>query len=186
MPDSSPTQSTQPADVTNATVEQCPIFQEMTDEQRRPVLELMQHETYPQGETILREGRSIQILWIIVRGECEVLKSTQNGGQHQLAVLGPCAVFGEMSFFHQAVHSASIRTLSEVEVMRLSRENYDRLLETAPSIAHKIAANTIGILAERLRLMDDWVCRLVERPDGVQHQKEWREFRSKLYSAWEF
>ena len=158
----------------------------MTPDEQQPVLALMEHERYPQGETILREGRSIQILWIIVRGQCEVVKSTSNGGEQQLALLGPAAVFGEMSFFLQAKHSASIRTLSDVEVMRMSREGYDRLIEACPSAARKIASNVVGILAERIRQMDDWVCQLVERPDGVRHQKEWHEFRAKLYSAWEF
>ena len=158
----------------------------MIPDEQQPVLALMEHETYPQGETILREGLSIRILWIIVRGQCVVVKSTSNGGEQQLAVLGPAAVFGEMSFFHQEKHSASVRTLSDVEVMRLSRERYDQLIETCPSAAGKIASNVVGILAERIRQMDDWVCQLVERPDGAKHKKEWQEFHKKLYSAWEF
>ena len=166
--------------------EHCPIFTDMLPDERQPVLALMEHETYPKGETILREGLSIRILWIIVRGQCEVVKSTNNGGERQLALLGPAAVFGEMSFFHQAEHSASIRTLSDVEEMRMSRDGYDRLIEACPSAARKIASNVVGILAERLRQMDDWVCQLVERPDGARHQKEWHDFRAKLYSAWEF
>jgi CRP-like cAMP-binding protein len=95
-------------------------------------------------------------------------------------------VFGEMSFFDEAVHSASVRTLSEVEVMRLSRSRFDELTAVCPSAARKIAACTASILADRLRQMDDWVCRLVERPDGAGHREEWQEFRKKLYSEWDF
>ena len=177
---------TAPHEPEESPAEHCVIFQDMTPEEKQPVLALMEHETYPAGETILREGLSIQILWIIVRGQCEVIKTTSKGGEQQLAILGPCAVFGEMSFFQQAAHSASIRTLSEVEVMRFSRSSYDELSIISPSAAHKIAASTAKILAERLRQMDDWVCRLVERPEGAVHRKEWTEFRAKLYSDWDF
>ena len=96
------------------------------------------------------------------------------------------AVFGEMSFFHEAAHSASVRTLTEVEVMRLSRGAYDELTTISPSAAHKVASSTANILADRLRQMDDWVCHLVERPEGAGHRKEWHDFRAKLYSDWEF
>jgi CRP-like cAMP-binding protein len=180
MPDSAPQRPDKPP------VDYCAVFQDLTPDEKEAVLTLMDHETYPSGETILREGRSIQIMWIIIRGQCEVIKSTSKGGEQQLAVLGPSAVFGEMSFFQQAAHSASIRTLCEVEVMRLSRSRFDELTAVCPSAARKIAASTVGILADRLRQMDDWVCRLVERPDGAGHREEWHEFRSKLYSDWEF
>ncbi|MBT4867873.1 MAG: cyclic nucleotide-binding domain-containing protein [Planctomycetaceae bacterium] len=180
MPESAPPQPDR------LPLEHCVVFQEMTPEEKQPVLALMEHETYPAGETILREGLSIQILWIIVRGQCEVVKTTSKGSEQQLAVLGPCAVFGEMSFFHEAAHSASVRTLTEVEVMRLSRGAYDELTTISPSAAHKVASSTANILADRLRQMDDWVCHLVERPEGAGHRKEWHDFRAKLYSDWEF
>ncbi len=166
--------------------DRCLIFHEMTPEERQQVLMLLEHETFPKGETILREGLSIQILWIIVCGECEVLKSMKADSEQRLAVLEPGALFGEMSFFHPAPHSASVRTLSEVEVMRLSREHYDQLQQVCPSAAYKIASSTAKILAERLRKMDDWTCGLMDRPEESQHREEWREFRAKLYSDWEF
>ena len=169
-----------------ADLAECPILQGMTSDERQAVLVLVEQETYPQGETILREGRSIQILWIIVRGECEVIKSTNSGDEQQLAILKPQAVFGEMSFFHYAPHSASVRTLTEVEVLRLSRERYDQLLLAGSTAASKIAFNTVKILSDRVRKMDDWMRDLVAKPEAVQHQQEWLNFRAKLYSDWQF
>lgn len=164
----------------------CPIFQQMSADECQEVLNLVEHETYPAGEIILREGRSVQILWIVVHGRCEVLKTMNDGTEQQLATLDPGAVFGEMSFFHPAPHSASVRTLTEVEVLRLTRQNYNALEQTGSKAAHKIAASTAIVLAERLRQMDQWVCEFVERPESVNHREEWREFRSKLYSDWQF
>jgi CRP-like cAMP-binding protein len=142
---------------------------------------------YPKDEVILREGKTFQVLWIIARGECEVFKMVKPAVEQRLTVLDAGSVFGEMSFFQPAPHSASVRTLTEVEVMRLSRDEFAKLQETSPSAVHKILVNAVNILAERLRRMDTWTCELFERPDGPDnHRKEWRDFRSKLYTDWHF
>lgn len=162
------------------------IFKDLSPAEQQHVDELLQDEDYPQATTILREGKSTQCLWLIVRGRCQVLKTRKDGNEQQLATLEPGAVFGEMSFFHPAPHSASIRALDEVRVTRLSRESYVRLQETCPSAANRIALNIVSILAERLRRMDEWTREFVEKPEGERDREEWREFRSKLYSDWTF
>ena len=162
------------------------LLQELTPAERQSVLELLVEEQYPRGEVILHEGKSVQILWMITSGRCEVVKTMRNGGEQQLAVLESGAVFGEMSFFNPAPHSASVRAMTDVTIMRLAREQFDQLYQSGCSAAFKIAINTARVLAERLRKMDDWVCQLFDRPEEVRHQKEWRDFRAKLYTDWEF
>lgn len=166
--------------------DKCALFQNVLHAERQEILNLMERQTFPRGDTILREGRSIQILWIILRGNCEVIKSTKTGGTQRLAVLEPLNVFGEMSFYHPAPHSASVRALTEVDVLRLPREKFDELLESGSTAAVKLALNTVGVLAERLRKMDDWTCDLVEKPGAAQHREEWQEFRARLYTDWQF
>jgi CRP/FNR family cyclic AMP-dependent transcriptional regulator len=164
----------------------CPLFQDMSLDERQEVLARLIHESFPAGETILREGRSTQMLWIIVRGRCEVAKMMHDETEQRLAILESGAVFGEMSFFNPAPHSASVRALNEVEVMQLSREHYDELERICPSGACKVMLNTVKVLSERLRRMDDWTADFVQRSDAPRHYEEWRDFRAKLYSDWQF
>jgi CRP-like cAMP-binding protein len=161
---------------------------DLTLEERRQVVELLEFETYPQGEAILREGRQTQILWFVLTGKCEVVKSLKPGSEQRFAVLESGAIFGEMSFISPAPHSATVRTLSEVEVARLSRANYNRLLDVSPSAAYKIALKILNVLSARLRRMDDWTCTLVDsnNAEAERRRQEWQEFRTKLYSEWQF
>jgi CRP-like cAMP-binding protein len=165
-----------------------PIFAGMTPDEREQVMRLLEHETYPAGNVILREGKSNQLLWIIVGGQCEVFVLRSDGTENPLAILEPGAVFGEMSFFHPAPHSATVRASTDVDVLRLSREKFDRLHDLAPGAACKIAANTAGIIADRLRRMDEWVRDFVENSQdkSPRVKEEWEEFRAKLYSDWQF
>lgn len=165
----------------------CPLFRNMSSDDRRELLELVEDKTFSEKEVILREGLTTQFLWVIIRGRCEVIKAMNQGGEHRLAVLEPGAVFGEMSFFRPGPHSASVRALSEVKVMRLSRENYNKLEQEGLKAAYVIAANTASLLAERLQKMDEWASNLVQRPEAANnHREEWEEFRAKLYSDLQF
>jgi CRP-like cAMP-binding protein len=168
-------------------VRNCPLFWDMSPTELAEVRRRLASETYPKEEVILREGKSTQILWIIAKGECEVFKMVKAGIEQRLTILDPGSVFGEMSFFQPAPHSASVRAMTEVEVMRLSREEFAAMQGCCPTAVQKMLINAVRILAERLRRMDDWTCQLVERPDGSEsHRKEWRDFRSKLYTDWHF
>lgn len=165
-----------------------PLFAGMNLDERQQVLMLLEQENYPAGTEILREGESTQHLSIIVSGQCEVFILRHDKSENQLAVLDAGAVFGEMSFFHQAPHSATVRTMTPVHVMRLSRNKFDRLQEVCPSASCKIAANTAGVIANRLRRMDEWVRDFVEleHSHAQERKEEWQEFRAKLFSGWHF
>lgn len=164
----------------------CPIFRDMTIDERQELLGLLVSQSFAKGKIILKEGDKNQSLWILVHGRCEVVKSAKKGDERQLAILEPGAVFGEMSFFESAPHSASIRALTEVEVLQLSREQYERLRQAQSATACKIASSVISVIAQRLRRMDEWTCGLLEHPNGADHREEWQEFRAKLYSGWQF
>ncbi len=162
------------------------IFEGMTADDRRELLERMELHRYPPKDRILREGLSIQILWVIVKGHCAVTKTLADDEQRNLAELGPGDIFGEMSFFRSAPHSASIRTINDVEVLMLRRDKFDELVAEGSSAALRIAVNTAAVLAERLRRMDDWICDLVEQPEAANHREEWQQFRSTVYTNWDF
>lgn len=164
----------------------CPLFQEMTPAEYQQVLLLLSKQDYPTNDVILREGKSVQILWIIASGKCEVVKQISSTEEQKLAVLEPGAVFGEMSFLRPSPHSASIRTLGEVSVYQLTRAQHDLLVATGSSAAYRLVVNLNRILAERLASMDEWVCKIIEDRKEAPHREEWEQFRHRLYSDWQF
>ena len=71
-----------------------------------------------------------------------------------------------------------------VMAARLATEKFDRLVQCGHRIAYRLAVNTIGVLSERLRRMDELACKFLEKPP--QQREEWAEFHSKLHSGWKF
>ena len=160
----------------------CPLFRGLTDTDVAELVELFEIETYAAGQSIVVEGTSHAALWVVVSGECAVIKCGKD--ERQLALLGVGEIFGEMSFFHPAPGSATVRAMVPVMAARLASEKFDRLVRSGHRIAYRLAVNTIGVLSERLRRMDDLACKFLEKPP--QQREEWAEFHSKLHSGWKF
>src|SRR5580704_589468 len=172
--------------MTNATTVVSPIFDGFTAEEYESTLALLEQRSYAKGDVILTEGKSDQSLWILIKGTCEVAKKNKGKTEHHLATLEAGSAFGEMSFFQKAPHSATVRASSAVKVLRITRESYEQLHTRNPTAAYKITQIVVSLMAQRLRRMDEWICEMVELPDGVNHREEWHDFRAKLYSGWPF
>jgi len=91
-------------------------------------------EEYEAGEIIFRQGDLADRVYFVQKGEVEVLR-TAEGKEMALARLGPGEFFGEMAFFvSSGRRTASVRTVSRVELLALGKENFARLLGAVPAM----------------------------------------------------
>lgn len=164
-----------------------PLFANLTDDEREQIAAIAQLVSYAPGEVVLRQGKSSQNLWIVLEGECEVFRSVDRDGTTEdvlLATIKPADCFGEMSFFHAAPHSASVRAKTAVQLLRIAREDFDHLIRNGNCAAYKIAYNALERLAERLRRMDDWVAQLLADSGRKNRSREWYRFREAMLGEW--
>lgn len=173
--------------ISTAVFKKIPIFRGYSSAEWERLLEIAEVGEFEPGEVILTQGEQSQRLWVLLEGSCEVYHSL--AGQNSvepttLATLEPFANFGEMSFFHPAPHSASVRAKTAVKLLLIPRAKYDELCKENASAACKLAMNTVESLAERLRRMDDWVDELVHRGEGNQRIPEWNRLRATLFDGW--
>lgn len=171
---------------TEQLINDCVLFQSVTPEEMDELLYHSETEDFTAGFRILDEGNSTRYLWVIQSGTCEVRKLLSNGDEQTLTELGPLSIFGEMSFFKPAPHSASVVATSDVSIVRIPWQNFERLLKDGVSGAQKVVYNTVRIMSDRLRTMDKWSAEMVESCGSRTKNAEWHEFRSKLYSDWQF
>jgi len=174
------------------TLRQVPIFRDLTDAECTRLGEAVEFLEYKPGDVLLYEDGSDRHLWVVLSGVCEVVRfadAHDNGDQEPvvLATLEPHSQFGEMSFFRAAPHSASVRATTPVRLMRISRKDYDRLVEEGSAAAYKLACNAIESLADRLERMDEWVEELVRtspKSSSTPPIGEWESFRQRLFTSW--
>ncbi|MEZ6068220.1 MAG: cyclic nucleotide-binding domain-containing protein [Planctomycetaceae bacterium] len=145
----------------------------------------IERECYAPGQTIITEGETDRALWMILKGNCEVVKSENGHPGQRLATLETGTVFGEMSFFRPAPHSATVRAIDAVEVGRLSTQAFRELQDRNPAAAVCIMANLVSLLSDRLRRMDERICEVLAE-SASHRQDEWQDFRARLFATSDF
>lgn len=169
------------------TLQSIAMFDGLSDEDIQRLTEVAQFVDFEPGELILHEGGNGQNLWVLLEGKCEVYKHQHEGASPGnpvlLAEIGPNSHFGELSFFHPALHSADVRAKTPVRVFQLTREAFDALAQAGSCAPYKLAYNAMASVSERLRRMDQWVTRLLGKEQLDTRVNEWEEFRQKLFPA---
>jgi CRP/FNR family cyclic AMP-dependent transcriptional regulator len=123
------------------------LFSELNDQELEDVASLAQNRKIPTDTTIFHEGDTADAIFVVVNGRVKVVTTSSDGKEFILTVLGPGQVFGEMALLEAAARSASVVTITAVELLVIKRADFDHLLHTSPGISRKLMA----ILSRRLR-----------------------------------
>jgi len=89
---------------------------------------------YEPGTMIFSEGTNADCFYIVAKGTVEVFLPRANQSDVIAVQLGPGKYFGEMEFFHEKKHRASIRASERgpVEVLCISYDQLSELLGESP------------------------------------------------------
>jgi CRP/FNR family cyclic AMP-dependent transcriptional regulator len=123
------------------------LFGEMNEEEIDDLTALAQIRKLEKDNTVFHAGDPADAVFVVASGRIKVVITSSDGKEFILTVLGAGQVFGEMALLESAPRSASVVTLSAVEVLVINRADFQRLLESSPRISLRLMA----ILSRRLR-----------------------------------
>ena len=93
------------------------------------ILMRMESVTLRAGEKVIEQGQDGDYYYVIKRGHCKVTRKTRKNPEGvRLATLGVGDSFGEEALIIDTKRNATVTMLSEGEVMRLSKEDFMKLL----------------------------------------------------------
>jgi len=104
-----------------------PIFADMDAHQIQLVSAQMREESYAPGDAIIRQGEVGETFYVIESGRVET-SVRQNGGDRIVAQRGPGEYVGEIALLMQVPRTATVRALTQVQVLALDRDDFDRLV----------------------------------------------------------
>lgn len=97
-------------------------------------LESITREHFEAGEVVFRQGDVGDRLYIIIDGEVEVVRENAEGEEIVLAKRTAKDFFGEMALIHDAPRSATVRTVTSVNVLTLQRSTFAALFTHIPAL----------------------------------------------------
>lgn len=112
------------------------LFSALNEEELEQIASVTVKQKFCRDETIILEKDvSFQALYIIASGEVQVYLSGVDGRETILSLMGRGDFFGEISLIDGEPRSASVRTVSDAELLIILREDFLALLEKQPGIA---------------------------------------------------
>jgi CRP-like cAMP-binding protein len=84
------------------------------------------------GETIFAPGEPADALYVIRYGRVRIAEADDGG---EVAELGPGDYFGEQALLLRTDHTRHAEAVEDCELMVVSREGFERLLDAEPSVA---------------------------------------------------
>ncbi len=136
---------------------QAPLFSALNDEAAAALHSSMTSVKLRRGEVLFHEGDTGDKLYIVADGKVKLGRSSADGRENLLAILGPGQMFGELSLFDPGPRSATVTAVTDTIFLSLSHEDLLRWLDGRPGVANSLLSQ----LASRLRRANDVVADLV-------------------------
>ena len=126
-----------------------PLFGGLDDEQLEKLVASGQIVDLANGDVLIQEGDIADALYVVLEGELEVTKQSGNS-EIPLAQVGPGSLQGEIAALEGGRRLASVRAITESEVLRIPVDAIRGLLDAGPDVALAVIRTAVG----RLRAME--------------------------------
>jgi CRP-like cAMP-binding protein len=103
------------------------------------------------GDVIFEKGDPATNLFVVFSGRVAIVARAADGRESVISVLGPGALFGEMSMFDSGVRSANARALTSAHLIAVEFDDVRELLVHRPEVLWAV----VRILSRRLRATDE-------------------------------
>ncbi len=93
---------------------------------------------YRAGDIVFRQGDQPDRLYVIGKGEVDVIRETPGKDDLVLARLGEGQFFGEIGILSDTPRTATIRAATDVEVLSIHRSYFTSLFSYLPTFREKV------------------------------------------------
>jgi small-conductance mechanosensitive channel/CRP-like cAMP-binding protein len=119
-------------------LENVPLFEALTDEDRQTIAEEATIQDYGSGEPIVHQNEPGDSLYIILSGACGVLLEKEGGRTQKVATIKKGDFFGEMSLLTGEARKATVKAMEHATVARVDKALFSKFLASNPQICEKL------------------------------------------------
>ena len=134
-----------------------PLFAALDDEAAGALMQSMTSSHLERGDILFHEGDQGDRLYVIREGKIKLGRSSNDGRENLLAILGPGEMFGELSLFDPGPRTATATAVAETQLIGLGHDNMQTFLANRP----EVASTLLAALARRLRRTNETLADLV-------------------------
>lgn len=134
-------------------LQQCVLFQGLTEEELKKVVSITKEERFGKGQLIFRKDEMGDSLYLVLEGAVRISLEVDDTVE-TLTVLDRGFHFGEMALIDDAPRSATVEALDDTKLLRIRKSSFERLLENNIDIEIKVLRNMLRSFSSRVRDID--------------------------------
>jgi CRP-like cAMP-binding protein len=126
-------------------LKQVPLFAGVSPAKLKLLAFTSERVLYREGETLFLQGDPGDAAFVILSGRADVLVEGPKG-PIRVAELEENAIVGEIAILCDVARTATVKAVTQVEALRISKENFFKLLTDFPEMTIEV----VRVLADRL------------------------------------
>ncbi len=139
-----------------------PLFSDLNEVELRAMLNRIQFKTFPKDTYLCREGERGDSLVILCHGEVGIYKQKPEGVERWIRSLREGDYFGEFGFFLDRKRHASVKSLTECEVIEITRDELEAILKIHPRVKEALQGLFQKRVLDNLLALSPLFCSLSE------------------------
>jgi len=124
-----------------------PFFADLRPEEMSALEQAVFYARYRRHQVLFLEGEPARTLYVVCRGKVKVYRSSLDGREHILHLLGDGQPVAVVPFFDGGPYPATAEVLEDSEIAALQFDDFQRVAEANP----RILLQVVRELARRLR-----------------------------------
>ncbi len=128
-------------------VRRAPLFKALDDEAATALQSQMSPSRMERGDVLFHEGDRGDTLYVIAEGKVKLGRTSADGRENLVAILGPGEMFGELSLFDPGPRTMTATAIAETQLLGLGNDSLTGLLSGRPEVSKAL----LSALAQRLR-----------------------------------
>jgi CRP/FNR family cyclic AMP-dependent transcriptional regulator len=135
--------------VGNTSLQQNPLFRDLSETELNFLLERAMAMNYQPGQTIFVEGDPCEGLYVVLRGQVKIFKTSPSGREQILTIEEAGHSIAELPVFDGGNYPASAAAISESTLLLIRKKDFYSLCLEHPEVALKV----LKVVGSRLRTM---------------------------------
>ncbi|HZY45820.1 MAG TPA: SpoIIE family protein phosphatase [Anaerolineae bacterium] len=127
------------------------VFERLSTEDISALRTVSHLKTYPVNTILCHEGETEHTFYVLQAGTVKVTQRIPDGEDRLLAMRGPGEFFGEMAVIDNSPRSASVTAASNVQVIEITQEVFDRVLSHSPELAITLLRHVMQYLRNTMQ-----------------------------------
>ncbi len=125
-------------------------FRNLTEPQLKSIAEIADAVCYPEDQVLFEENQPGDYLFFLLKGDVEVLYNIGEAGQVHVDTVSGEEIVGCAALMEPYIYTATERSLTEVEVLKIDAKALRELMEKDCSLGFALQKQFISVLMERI------------------------------------